>query len=278
MNKILLFPNSEKIEKYFPYVDAFLYGIKGYSVNTPYDVSIEKIKNISSLLKKNNKELFVSLNKNMINNDIDELKDILIYLDTLDIKGIFYADICFINLKKKLDIKTDLVWSNEHLTTNYATINFFKKYKVSYTYLSGEITKEEIRDIKDNTTIKLIVPTFGYLPMFVSFRHAIKNYLEYFKLKDNSKINYLEKEGSIYPIIDNELGTFVYSANILDGYDDLKDLDIDYMAFNSFLISEDDMLEVLKIVNKKSNKKIDSLFKNVDKGFLYKETIYRVKK
>lgn len=278
MQKILLFPNSKKIEKYFPYVDAFLYGIKGYSVNTPYDIDVEEIKNIATLLKENNKELFISLNKNMVNKDIDRLKEILVYLDTLDIKGIFYADTCFINLKKKLDIKTDLVWSNEHLTTNYATINFWQKYKVSYTYLSGEITKAEIEDIKNNTTSKLIIPTFGYLPMFVSFRHAVKNYLEYFKLNDNSKINYLEKEGSIYPIVDNELGTFVYSSNILDGYEDLKDLDIDYMAFNSFLISEDDMIEVLKIVNKKSNKKIDSIFKNVDKGFLYKETIYRVKK
>ena len=53
--------------------------------------------------------------------------------------------------------------------------------------------------------------------MFVSKRHLIKNYLEYFHLSDNSKINYIEKEDKIYPIIDDNISTSVYSNNILNG-------------------------------------------------------------
>ena len=44
----------------------------------------------------------------------------------------------------------------------------------------------------------------------------------------------------------------------------------------SNFLQEKTFLEILKIYNGKSTKKINNLLK-VDKGFLYKETIYKVK-
>lgn len=272
--KKLIFPNNKNIEDLISISDAFLFGIKGYSVNFPCDLTIEELKEINELLNENDKELFISLNKNMINSDIEELKKLLKEIDELNIKGIFYADTCFINLKKELNLKTDLVWSNEHLTTNYSTINFWLDYGVKYTYLSCEITKEEIKKISKNTDSKLIVPIFGHLPMFVSFRHAVKNYLDYFNLKSDTEINYLEKENKKYPILDNELGTVVYSSYILDGYEELQELDVDYATFNEFNIDRDTFIKVL---NRYDGKTKDYNL-NTDKGFLYKETVYKVKK
>lgn len=270
MAKLLVLPNNKYINSLIDKCDAFLFGIKGYSVNVPCEIELDELENLTNL----NKEIFISLNKNMRNEDIDKLKEILLFIDKLNIKGIFYADTCFINLKKELNIKTDLVWSQEHLTTNYATINFWKKYGVNYTYLSAEITLDEINEIIKNTDSKLIVPIFGYLPMFVSFRHTIKNYLKTFKLQDNSKINYIEKENYVYPIIDNELGTTVYSSHILDGYQEYKDLSIDYVTLNEFNIDRETFIKVLDKYNG-----LDSNYElNIDKGFLYKETIYKVKK
>ena len=78
--------------------------------------------------------------------------------------------------------------------------------------LSSEITLDEVKEIEKEAKAKLMLPVFGYLPMFVSRRHLVKNYLETFNLEDNSKINYIEKEGKIYPIIDNEEGTIAYSS------------------------------------------------------------------
>ena len=223
MTKIIAIPSKLDVIDILEYTDAFLFGIKNLSVNTFCDIDLEELKNLNEIVKDNNKELFISLNKNIRNEEIDIIKEILIKIDELNINGIFYADPCFVQLKKELNFKTPLVWSNEHLTTNYATINFYQKYGVDYTYLSGEITKEEILEIRKNTTNKLIVPIFGHLPMYVSFRHAVKNYLEKFNLKDNSKINYIFKEGKTYPIIDNELGVTVFSSYILDGYEEYEE-------------------------------------------------------
>ena len=281
MKKIILIDNLVQLNSTLEFTDAYLIGIKDMCVNTLFSVDLDELKDISNKLKKENKELFILINKNLHNNEIEKVKEILIYLNKLDIKGIFYSDVAVIQLKEELSLNYDLVWAAEHATTNYNTINYWYEFGAKYTFISSDITYDNIIEIKKNTNSKLIVPIFGYLPMFVSRRHIVKNYLDYFKLKDNSKINYIEKEDKIYPIVDNKLGTFVYSNNILNGvnyYKNLEKENIDYALFNGFNIDTEDLIEVLKIYSEKSNKDINSLFKNLDEGFLNKETIYRVKK
>lgn len=281
MKKIILLDNLEQLNFTLEFTDAYLIGIKDMCVNTTFSVDLNELKSISNKLKKGNKELFILLNKNLHNSDIETLKEILINLNKLDIKGIFYSDVAVIQIKEELNLNYDLVWAAEHATTNYNTINYWYNFGAKYTFISSDITYDNIIEIKNNTKSKLIVPVFGYLPMFVSRRHIVKNYLDYFKLNDNSKINYIEKENKIYPIVDNKLGTFVYSNNILNGvnyYKNLEKENIDYALFNGFNINTEGLIEVLKIYSGKSNKNINSLFENLDEGFLNKETIYRVKK
>ena len=167
------------------------------------------------------------------------------------------------------------MWAQEHLTTNYQTINNWLSFGVKYTYLSCDITLREIKEIKENTNSILIAPMFGYIPIFTSKRHEVKNYLDNFNLTDNSSINYIEKEDKIYPIIDNTEGTVVYSNNILNGYKEYLDLDIDYVTLNSFNIDDDLFLDVVKTFKEKKLEDLE--IENSDKGFLFKETTYKVK-
>ena len=122
--------------------------------------------------------------------------------------------------------------------------------------------------------------------MFVSKRHIVKNYLEYFNLDDNSSsVNYMTKESKTYPIIDNNIGTSVYSTNILNGIRTSLNIDVDYIVLNSFDIELDkfiSVIEMFKSVNKDNaseyEEKINNMFPNLDNGFLNTKTIYRVKK
>ena len=154
-----------------------------------------------------------------------------------------------------------------------------------YAYISSDITEEEIIKITENSKSKLLVTLFGYLPMFVSKRHIVKNYLEYFNLEDGSSVNYIEKEDKTYRIIDNKVGTQVYSTNILNGIKSSLNINVDYIILNSFGIELDkfiSVIEMFKTVNKDNveeyNDKINNMFTNVDYGFLNTKTIYRVKK
>ena len=280
---ILTIPNNiDEINKTKDIVDGFIIGIKNLSVNTNFNIDVENLDILNTI---KDKDIFISLNKNMHNKDLPLVEDILKKLNNYNIKGVLFYDIGVLNIYKRLNLNYDLVWNQEHLSTNYNTINYYNSCGARYAYISSDITIDEIDTIIDKSKSKLMVTLFGYLPMFVSKRHIVKNYLEYFNLKDNSKVNYIKKEGKTYPIIDSDIGTSVYSNNILNGLMGVIRLNIDYIVLNGFNIDEDKFIEVIKMFKsvtkdnfKEYNDKLNSMFSNIDNGFLNTKTIYRVKK
>lgn len=280
---ILTIPNNiDEINKTKDIVDGFIIGIKNLSVNTNFNIDVENLDILNTI---KDKDIFISLNKNMHNKDLPLVEDILKKLNNYNIKGVLFYDIGVLNIYKRLNLNYDLVWNQEHLSTNYNTINYYNSCGARYAYISSDITIDEIDTIIEKSKSKLMVTLFGYLPMFVSKRHIVKNYLEYFNLKDNSKVNYIKKEGKTYPIIDSDIGTSVYSNNILNGLMGVIRLNIDYIVLNGFNIDEDKFIEVIKMFKsvtkdnfKEYNDKLNSMFSNIDNGFLNTKTIYRVKK
>lgn len=286
--KLMIMPsNLNMLKKSLGKYDAIMIGIKDLSINMPKYFSYEEFIGIYNFCKESNIEVFVALNKNMHNKDLDYLKEMMFKLEELEIAGIMYYDIAVVNIKLENNLKTPLVWGQEHLTTNSITSNFWNLFGSEYTLVSNEITKEEILEMKKTSLSKLIVTIFGHLPMFVSERHLIKNYLKTFDLEDNSEVNYIENSGNIYPIIDSDFGTIAYSAHVLNGINEVlefKENGIDYILLNPYLIEEDKFEMVLDLFNNVNSdnvleysKKIEQNF-NCDNGFLNKETIYKVKK
>ena len=278
MSKILLIPNSlDDINNFKTKVDGFILPIKDLSIN--YSYYIDDLDIINQL---KDKDIFISLNKNMHNKDLNRLKEVLLKLENYPIKGILYYDISIVEYKKELNLKNDLVWNQEHLVNNYRTINYWYNEGVNYAYLSSEITVNEISEIKENTKTKLMMNIFGYIPMFTSKRKLISNYLETFNKDMKSDIYYMEKENIKYPLIQNNNGTTTYSGYVLNGIKEYYNLDLDYYVINSFLI--DKMEKVIDIFNhinesnlEKSYQEVNEIIENTDTGFLHKETIYKVK-
>lgn len=269
------------------YADAFLLGLDKLCVNMPNKYSLEEIKELIIVIKDGNKEVFIALNKNMHDSDLPYLTEMLILFNDLKVDGILYYDIAVVNLKEDNNLDVNLVWAQEHMTTNYVSSNYWHKHGSNYTLISSEITIDEIEGIRQKAEAKLIVPIFGHLSMFVSKRHLIKNYLNAFKIKDASKMYYMVKKDDAYPIIDDEDGTTVYSSHILNGIEEtlrLKDMGIDYVLLNSFNIDSNIFIDAVKMFKSANKKNIKELSDNIDsklltnRGFLYNETIYRVKK
>lgn len=283
--KLLIMPKSiDQIESLIEDIDGVIVGIKDLSINQPAYFTLDEIKKINEIIKNNGKEIFVSLNKNMFNKDLEILEYTLLQLDNLKLNGILYYDIAIVNFKKNLKLVTPLVWNQEHLTTNYLTSNFWYEYGAKYTMLSSEITLDEINEIKENAKAKIMVPIFGYLPMFVSRRHLVKNYLDTFKIKDDSSINYIEKENKTYAIIDSDDGTIAYSNKCLNGINETLKLNSDYIVLNSFNINNATFRRVVSMYNIVNESNVQEFKEEIDKmletdtGFLYKETVYEVKK
>lgn len=285
MAKLMVIPNCyEDITNIIEHVDSIAVGLRDLSVNF-LELDLEQIEHILIDIHNQNKKLFVSLNKNMHNNDLENVRKALIKFEELRIDGIFYCDVGVLNIHRELKLQIPLVWSAEHLATNYNTINYWSKFNLSYVFLSNEITKEEVTVIKEHSKIPLIVQAFGYVPMYISKRHAIKNYLEHFKLKTDSKDFYIYKEEKKYPILERKDNTEIYSYFILNAIEEYGTMDVAYILLNGFKINIQLFLQVIDLFNNVNEKnkdefknKIDQLFDNTDLGFIYKEAIYQVKK
>lgn len=289
MTKLIVIPTTLKqIYDLNPLCDGFILGIKNLSINMPSYFELDELKEVIKFLKDNNKKVFICLNKNLHNKDLIEVEKCLLELNNLNINGVFYYDVGIVNMNKRLNLNYDLIWSQEHLTTNYSTCNYWYKHGIKCAYLSNEITLEEIIKISGCTKMKLFVNVFGYLPMFTSKRHLVDNYLKTFSLEKSNKYT-IYKEENKYPIVDNEDGTTVYSSKILNALEEYliyKENDIEYAVLNSFWIEDSLFLKVLELfknINNENKKElsneINSLLNgNWDKGFLYKETVYKVKK
>lgn len=238
MSKKLIIPSNMKMIKRFKNkVDGYILSVDGLSVNAPYYFKFDEVLDI---VKKNpDKEIFVSLNKNMHDSDLECLKEVLLKLDKTNVKGIIYYDISIVNLKEELGLDLELVWNQEHMTNNYFTINYWKEHGVNYTWLSNDITLKEIKEIEENVDSKLMIELFGYVSMFTSYRHLVNNYLKTFNLREKKEY-YIEKEGKSYSIVDDKNGTTVYSSNILNGlYESVELNSLDYIILNSYNIDED---------------------------------------
>ena len=83
MHKIMIIPNNKEMLNID--ADAFLLGIKNHSVNMPFYIELDELDNI---MKNTNKEIFISLNRNIHNNSLEELKRVLLELNKYDIKSV----------------------------------------------------------------------------------------------------------------------------------------------------------------------------------------------
>ena len=283
--KILVGLNNKNILDYLDYTKSFIIGLKDFSINY-LEYSKEEIKKLREDYP--NIEIFVSINKNIFNDDLDLLKDNLVWLDRLNINGVLFYDLSILAIVRELNLSIPLIWGQEHMTTNYNTCNYYYDKGCEYVFLSSEITVDEIREIHDKSKIKLISFIFGYPDVSFSKRKLITNYfLSQNREKDHEWYD-ISSDNNHYFIKENNLGTRILYGNILNGikpYSDLKEV-IDYGILNEELIDHDKFLECLKVFyelsNEKismndANKKIELLTDSIDTVFYYKKTIYKVK-
>jgi len=267
MTKILTIPIDKKnlydLNKLD--IDGFIVGLKGYSVYTSLDLSIDEIEKI-----KTDKELYISINKPLYTEDIEEVKRIIKELKKLNIKGIMFDDIGLINICKDID----LIWNEMHHVTNSNTINFWNKQGIKGAVLSTELMLDDFINIKKNTNTNIFVYLYGYLPMFESSRELLTNFFKYINRDKADNLYYLyEKErDKYYPIYEKYNNTYILE-DLIDGIEELdviKKSNIDYIILNGLLHDNDTFIDVVK-------KYINGVGKSNKKGFLYKETIYKVK-
>lgn len=271
MSKLICTGNSvSDIEKLLlKDINGIILYIDKLSVNSSFYMDIDDIDKIEC----GDKELFICMNKLMHNKDIDYLRECLLKVRDKNLHILFY-DMAVYNIARELGIEDKLVIYQDHLNASILSNRFYNRLGIKYSFITSDITMEELLLIKRNVDSKIMFLGYGYLPMFYSRRYLISNYLKYIDKFDGEKSKYeiVSDMGKKYTIAEEDNGTTIYTDREINLINYMEQLDeIDYIVMNSNNIDSDEYLRMVDKFIKRE--KMDDCYL----GFLDKKTIYKVK-
>ena len=266
---------------YLEYLDNGLDGLILPLEN--FSVDYFKYYNISDIkeYKKNTDKLcFVVINKMIFNNELDNLLKVLKELENIKVDGVFFYDLAVLNLVKENKINVNLIYNGTNMVTNSDTINLYYDLGVRGAYLSNEITKDEVLKIRSKTKSDLFILLLGNPVVAMSRRSLLTSY---FANKNKSKSDLITikepKSGQEFLVKEDSNGTtFFYNKrlNLSNVYKELVDNNINYGIIEQGEFSSDEYKELIKAFVNFDKLTIDELAGH-NRGFLYRETIYKVK-
>ena len=279
----LLVEVSNKSNLYLDYVSGIILPLDKYSVESTCFFTMDEIRDIVSNSKT---EVFVKINKNLENDDIEDIKNILIELDSIGVNGVFFYDLAVLELKRELNLKLDLVWNQTHMVNNYETCNYYYSKGCKYALLGKEITLDEIKEIIGKSNITCMVEVVSRPSVAFSKRSLVTNYYKDLGKDSKSEILIHEKvSDDDYRVVENDLGTTFFLNTITNGTSIIKDLfDIgcSYIIFREYGIDNFSELvsDTMNYINNNcsDNSYVEKYKKLGDStNFFFKKTIYKVK-
>ena len=283
----LLVEPSSRDSKIFETNSSIILSLKDYSVQGFCYFTMDEIIDIKN--KYNDLEIFVSLNKNFLNHEVEGLKEVLIKLNEIGITGVFFYDLVVLQLKRELNLDIDLVWNQTHMVNNYRTCDYYFDKGVKYALLGKEITLEEIIEISNKSKINCIVEVVSLPSVAFSRRKLITNYYADMGLPSKSELTVHEKvSDKDYELFENNDGTSFFIKEVMNGTGVIKTLyenNVKYIIMREFGIDKDLFNELVVDTNKyisdgcNSNDYVSKYTKLGDStNFFFKKTIYKVKK
>ena len=281
----LLIECSSKEKLYVDKTDGIILPLEGFSVESKCFFSMDEIKDIK---EKYSCMVFVKVNKNFMNEEIDDLKNVLQELNDCGIDGVFFYDLAVLELKNELNLQLPLIWNQTHMVNNYKTCDYYYSKGVSYALVGKEITLEEIKEIVQNSKISVMVEVVSNPSVAFSKRKLITHYYQDLgKAKKNDMIIHERGTNQDYELFENKDGTSFFLDVVTNGTSIIKDLfDIDtpfiimreYGLENIFSLLIQDTMNYISTGCKDSSYVENYKMIGESTNFFFRKTIYKVKK
>lgn len=248
-------------------IDGVILYIKDLSVNSDYYEEIDILERVDFL----DKEIFLCMNKLIHNKDIDKLRRVIEKIKDKNVRILFY-DMAVYNICREYGIEDKLVIYQDHLNTSILSNEFYFDLGIRGSFVSNDITYEELIDIKKKTKMDILFLGYGYQAIFYSRRYLVSNYLKYIDSDKGNEYKIISDNDVEYPIEEEKYGTTIYTEkpiNLINQIDDLEK--IDYLVLNSVKIDREEFdIMIDKFI--KREKVMDTYL-----GFFETKTIYKVK-
>lgn len=280
----LLIEVQNKNKLYLDKVDGIILPLEDFAVESNVFFTLDEIKDICA---SSDNEVYVKINKNLLNNDVEKIKRILIELDKINISGIFFYDIAILELVRELHLNINLVWNQTHMVNNYKTCDYYNSLGAKYALLGKELTLEEIIEIVNKSKIISMVEVVSKPSVAFSKRKLISNYYKDLNIIGSRELDITERiTGDRYKLIENDNGTSFFLDVITNGTSIIKrlyDSGCEYIIMREFGIDCFEELITDTMLYIKNNCLNDEYIEKYKKlgdstNFFFRKTVYRVKK
>ena len=253
--------NLNDCEKYSKKADTILCGMKNCSVRCVRDYTQAELSEIAQLCQKYDLEMAVAVNRFFLEEDLPLLKEALAFLKGLNVSRIYYSDESVLWCAMQLELHDRLVYAPETLVTNHQDASYYIQEGIKGVVLSKDITLKELCSIASHCPNQCEVIIHGRVNIMHSRRYLLTSYMDFIK-KDvpvrNRHDLYLveEKREDKMPIIEDEMGTHVFSGYTLASFNELqalKDASVEYVRIEGLFHDVDYVLEALDLYHQVMN-------------------------
>lgn len=270
---------DEQYERYLAAgLTGFLFPLADFSCDYVKTYTLSEIK--AFRVNFPNAHCFVVMNKMLFQADLSSLLSTLKSLEEMNVTGILFYDTAILYTVKKERLKLPLYLYQTHFVTNTKTVQTYHSLGVTGAYISNEITLDEIKAIANQTNAFLMMLLVGYPVVAMSRRHLLTNYQ---KMIGSTYQNALTVEEPFskqkYRLYESKEGTTFRYGKRLNNSIAYKPLEnkIAYGILEQADFTSEMYEALIRAYHTFDQKKIDAIAGH-NRGFLYRKTIYRVKK
>ena len=218
--------NIEKLETAIRFgADAVYAGLKGASLRSISEFSIEDLKKAVKYVKSKKKKLYLAINIFAFDDDIKHLNEILPEINSIGPDALIVSDPGIIDAISVAGIKIPIHLSTQANTTNASSVRFWKGRGISRTGLARELSLLQIKEIRAAVQgIEIEVFVHGALCLSYSGRCYLSQYLNNRSANRGDctqpcrwKYNLMEetRQGMYFPVGEDEKGTFIMNSKDL---------------------------------------------------------------
>ena len=211
--------NIEKLKFAYLYgADACYIGGRDYSLRAnAKNFSIEEIQEAVKYAHNLNKKVYVTVNIVFHNEDIKGIKEYLIALSEAKVDAIIVSDPSVIDIVRDNNIDLKIHISTQASTLNYESVLFWKEKGVERVVLAREVSKEEIKEIIDLTSMEIETFVHGAMCSSYSGRCVLSNYFTNRDANRGGCAQICRWEFPLYDKDNNEIGSSTkYTASSKD--------------------------------------------------------------
>lgn len=266
--KVNKFADIEKLNN----ASSYLLANKNFSYRYDESFSLSKIKLVKDYCIKNNKKLYVLINKIFKDEDLTSLKEFMEKLLKINVDGFYFTDFAVFMIAQELKATDKCYFYHETFLRNTYDILTYQEYGIKNIICSKDMNINDIKNLPISKKDTYGILCFGYFPLYESQRKILTNYANINKLdkrlvKSNNLFLKEATRDSFNRVIEQNGTSSIFNSEVLSYLLFMKKLseNIGIFIIDGLFFNVDYLYKVIDLFKKAINEEVEeSKLKELD--------------